>query len=421
MSEYKPSFYSETRKESLIQNTFESGQRVDVCIVGGGIASISCAQKLLEAGFKVTILEACKIFSGASGLNGGLSSIEKKVGFSATKTLHDITIAGMERISQNITNYKIESASKKQGKVVLLRYKPSRNEQQQAEILNKKFNYKISPVDKTWLQETLSSNAYGYGFLHKQGFHIHPLNYGVALARNLQHQGLEIHEGEHVESMKLHGDSYEINSTSGKIIASHVVICTGGYASGEERRVEKAILPITTYVAVSEPDEALRSYHIKTDYGFGDTRRASDYYRIVNGNQLLWGGRITAFPTNNIEKIKRYIKHDILKTYPKIADLRIKTAWSGKMGYSIHKMPHIGKLDEGLWYCTAFGGRGLGAGTAGGQVVAEAIMGDTRKIELFIPFGLRNVFGFLGKLGVEFTYKKYQISDRLKEFRYHID
>lgn len=426
MPGYQSSFYSETLSEALTPDPLEPDQSVDVCIVGGGIAALSCAQELLEAGYKVVLLETKKVFSGASGLNGGFvspgyalstSDIETKVGTEATKELFKLTVKGTEKIDQNIETFNISSACQTQGKILLLRYPPSKNERQHAEEMREKFNYEITPVDEMWLRNTLSSTTYKYGFLHQNGFHMHPLNYGIALARNLQRKGLKIVEGERVLSIKPQGNQYQITSTSGRTIANHVVVCTGGYASGEVKRIKNSILPITTYVAVSEPDETLPNQHIRTNYGLGDNRRASDYYRIVNHNQLLWGGRITAFPTESTHTIADYIKRDILKSYPTIKKLRIKTAWSGIMGYAMHKMPYIGRFDDGIWYCTAFGGRGLGAGTAGGKVVADAILGHNKNINLFQPFTMRSTFGLLGRIGVEATYKKYIITDHIKEFR----
>lgn len=193
------------------------------------------------------------------------------------------------------------------------------------------------------------------------------------------------------------------------------MVCTGGYTSNESPKIKRSLLPITTYVAVTEPHESIPTEHIKTKYALGDNRRASDYYRLVNGNQLLWGGRITAFPTHNSGKIENYIKKDIAASYPRMKHIKIAASWSGIMGYATHKMPYLGKMDNGIWYCTAFGGRGLAAGTAGGRALAEAILGNDEKVNLFCPFKMRYNFGLIGKLAVEATYKKYIIVDHKRE------
>lgn len=46
-------------------------QRSDVVIVGGGLTGVSAALALAQQGASVTVLEADRILSGASGRNGG--------------------------------------------------------------------------------------------------------------------------------------------------------------------------------------------------------------------------------------------------------------------------------------------------------------------------------------------------------------
>lgn len=424
MSSYNPSFYSETIEERLTSDSFEVAENADVCIVGGGVAALSCAQTLTQSGYSVALFEADKVFAGASGLNGGMvtpgyslgaTDIERKVGRDHMERLFRLTIDGVSTISDNIRRYDIQSAHRTDGKITLLRYVPSHSEISGLNALYDRLNCQVVPVTREWLRETLASPVYQYGLLHTAGFHMHPLNYGVALARTLQGKGLKVVEGETVHSIVPSEDGYKLLSTSGQSEFQHVVVCTGGYASGEVPKLQRSIVPITTYVAVTEPNDDIPNTHIKSQYGFGDTRRASDYYRIVNGNQLLWGGRITAFPSHRTGTISNYIKHDILSSYPDIGPVDIKTAWSGLMGYASHKMPYIGRFQNGVWYCTAFGGRGLGAGTAGGQAVANAILGDETDVNLFRPFRLKSAFGLLGRFAVEATYKKYLITDHIKE------
>lgn len=425
---YDTSYYSITRSESLTADSFETECKVDVCIVGGGISSLSCAQELIDEGLSVIILEKRGIFSGASGLNGGfvlpgyslgLDHIENKVGKEGSKRLFNLTVEGVETIKRNISSLSIESAHITKGKIDLFRYKPSKKELLNTEKLAKEYNYKVSPLERSDLNNILSSRAYCYGLYHDKGAHIHPLNYGIALARSLQKKGAKLIEGEEVNEIKKHQEEYEIISSSGKTFADNVVICTGGYASGENKKIHDSIIPITTYAAISEPADSIPRDHIKTKSALGDNRRASDYYRIVNHNQLLWGGRITAFPTKRRGRISKKIKKDILSSYPEIKNLEIQTSWSGVMGYSTHKMPYIGRLEQGIWYCTAFGGRGLASGTAGGKVLANAILGKNEEINLFKKFGLRKGHGLIGRIAVETTYKKYILQDTIKESKNH--
>ena len=70
---------------------------------------------------------------------------------------------------------------------------------------------------------------------------------------------------------------------------------------------------------------------------------------------------------------------DLLKIYPQLEGLKARIAWAGLMGYSVHKMPHIGQMEEGIWYCTNFGGNGaihggLTAIATGKNPIADAAL-----------------------------------------------
>src|SRR6185436_16128460 len=55
----------------------------------------------------------------------------------------------------------------------------------------------------------------------------------------------------------------------------------------------RSVLPVATYVAVTEPLGPALAGCVRWGGAVTDTRRACDYFRVVDGDRLLWGGRIT--------------------------------------------------------------------------------------------------------------------------------
>ena len=107
----------------------------------------------------------------------------------------------------------------------------------------------------------------------------------------------------------------------------------------------------------------------------------------------------------------------MVSTYPQLKHLEVDIAWTGLMAYARHLMPQIGKLGEGLWSCTAFGGHGLNTTAIGGRVVAEAIAGDSDRYRLFAPFGLTWNGGLAGRGAVQGAYWAMQAMDLVREGR----
>ena len=79
-------------------------------------------------------------------------------------------------------------------------------------------------------------------------------------------------------------------------------------------------------------------------------------------------------------------------------------------------MPQIGKLEEGLWHCTAFGGHGMNTTAIGGKVIAEAITGTSDRYRLYTPFGLDWNGGSFGRIAAQLTYWSLQARDAWREY-----
>src|SRR5262249_56358009 len=136
------------------------------------------------------------------------------------------------------------------------------------------------------------------------------------------------------------------------------VVLAGNADLGRVHRLSRAVLPVAPYVAVTGKLGPQLNEAIRFRGAIGDTRRAGDYYRIVDGDRLLWGGRITT-DTREPRQLRAMMRADILAVYPQLDGLEIEYAWPGLMGYALHKMPQVGEIEPGLWACTAFGGHGV--------------------------------------------------------------
>ena len=192
--------------------------------------------------------------------------------------------------------------------------------------------------------------------------------------------------------------------------------CCSGYIRGLHRRLSNATLPVATYVLLTEPLGDRMQEAVRLPIGATDTRTSSNYYWPLPDGRLLWGGRVSMFHPSQ-EKLKQIMMKDLLHVYPQLKGIRAEVAWGGYMGYSKHKMPQIGKLEDGLWYCQGFGGHGMCSTTAGGEVVSAAIAEGDETYRLFEPFGLDYAGKPFGPMVAQGAYWLFQTQDKIKEFR----
>jgi glycine/D-amino acid oxidase-like deaminating enzyme len=279
------------------------------------------------------------------------------------------------------------------------------------ELLQSELGESVDINDAQETRRHLKTDRYFDSLYFPKAFHIHPLRYGLLLARLAEKAGAKIFERSPAGRIERNGGVWNVSCGQGKVSAKHVIVCV----SALDRRLHawsgSAVLPVATHVAVTAP---LKQDVIKTFSAVADTRRAGDYYRLIADGRILWGGRITtllAEPHN----LARMMLGDMAKTFPALGRVQVDYAWSGKMAYALNKMPLIGKDPDGIWYATGFGGHGLNTTAMAGLIIARAIAKGDDMHKKFSVLAPRWAGGPFGQIGVQASYWWMQIQDWREE------
>lgn len=421
---YPDTYYKRTVANHATRPVLSGAEECDTVIIGGGLAGLTTALELVRGGQEVVLLEAESVGFGASGRNGGFVSpgfatgnddIARMAGEDAAVKLFHLSAEGVEFIRDTIRILHIESAAPQPGITSVLRYDDGSSLKAYRENLFRDYGYELEYLDTEQVRSVLKSQRYFQALRNPHAFHMHPLNYLRAVATEIERLGGKIYEGSPAISTSLSGAEKSVRTAGGEVRARQVVFTTGGYTGGLERRLRRAFLPIATYVMVSEEAPDLVASAIATRDAIGDNRRAGDYYRLVDGGRrILWGGRITTRAASTAG-LEQELRREMIGTYPQLAGLKTELAWSGLMSYARHLMPQIGRIEPGVWHCTAFGGHGLNTTAIGGKLVAEAILGQSDRYKLFKPFGLVWAGGLAGLAVAQLTYWKLQAQDWWRE------
>jgi glycine/D-amino acid oxidase-like deaminating enzyme len=263
------------------------------------------------------------------------------------------------------------------------------------------------------LRQILISDRYYDGLFDPRGFQFHPLNYSLGIAAAAESQGARLFEGAPVTGLELDGPEKIVSTGRGEVRAAAVVMACGGYLAGLHRKLSAAMIPVATYVAVTEPLDGRLATAIRAPYAVHDTRFALDYYRPLHDTRILWGGRVTV-RRRDPPNLAVLMRGDLLKVYPQLAGLEMDTAWGGLMSYASHQMPQIGEVTPGVWYAMGFGGHGMNTTTMAGELIAGAIAENDDRYRLCAPFGLSPTGGPLGAAAAQLTYWFYGLRDALK-------
>lgn len=395
----------------------------DVCVIGGGLAGITTARELQKRGRIVVLLEAKQLAWGASGRNGGfvgngfaagIAEVAARVGLQNAQALYRLSAHGTEYIRREIQRL---DASIKMGDgwITAQRVDDPAAARRYAAMMLRDFNEGLDVLSTEQTRAVLVSERYFQSLRNPRSFLIHPLRYARALADDAQHCGVKIHENTPALSVRKQRASFIVRTAHGEIHARHVVHCVASLDRRIHPPTGRAVLPVATYVAVTEP---LNQDAIRTRSGIGDMRRAGDYYRLIPDNRILWGGRITTRVSTPF-RLARMLKRDMLSVYPQLGDPKIDYAWSGLMAYALHKMPLIGRAPDGQWFATAFGGHGLNTTAMAGLLLARAIADRDDEYRRFAAFAPQWAGGPFGRIGVQASYWWMQARDRRDEKATH--
>ncbi len=398
----------------------------DVVVIGGGYAGLNTALGLVERGRSdIVLLEAQRIGHGASGRNGGFvfagyslgeAALLRQLGPDHARALFLCTLGAVELIRKRVGRHRIPCALVDEGVLWVNWFRDPEVLRARQRFLAERFGVHWDWVPRETLRELLRTERYGDGLWERNALHLHPLNYAIGLAQAAAAGGARLHEESPALALERAGQGWRVRTAQGEIEARHVVLACGGYLAGLEPRIDRAILPIATYVMVTEPLGARLRDCVNTDAAVYDSRFAFDYYRPLPDTRLLWGGRISV-RDRAPQAVRDLLYRDLLRVYPQLDGVRIDYAWSGLMSYARHQMPQIGQRAPGLWFAQAFGGHGVGPTTVAGELLAAAIAADDTAWQRFAPFGLASAHRPLGFAAAQASYWWYQLRDAWKAWR----
>jgi gamma-glutamylputrescine oxidase len=421
---HEGTYYAATAGPPPARAALAGRTETGVCIVGAGFAGLATALGLVERGVRdVVVVEAETVGHGASGRNGGFvfggfsldcERLLQQQGPQRARALYGLTQRAVATIRRRIADHAIACDAVEGGVLLANWFDDDAILRERQALMARGFDVHwqyLSPDEvKSWAR----SERYAGGLLEPDAFHFHPLKYARGIAAAVERGGGRVFEHAPVTRIARAGAGFEVHAQGGVVAAREVVVCGGGYLRGLSAPLERAMLPIATYVMATEPLGDALARSIPGRAAIYDTRFSFDYYRPLPDTRILWGGRISILEREP-RAIARLLKRDLCKVYPELRDAKVDYAWGGLMSYARHEMPQIGRLPDGSWHALGFGGHGVGPTTAAGEILAAAIAHGEPVPEGFADYGLARVWGGAGKLAAQMKYNWAELKDRLRE------
>ena len=365
-------------------------ETVDVAVIGGGFTGLSAALALARRGARVAVLEAETFGWGASSRNGGmvLTGLKKspemlitRYGLEVARRLYAASVASIDCVEQIVKEEGIACDFSRTGHLeVAVKAKHFEGFKRSAEMIAREFKHKLRLVEKKDLQTEIGSGIYHGGLVDETSGGLNPARYVAGLRQAAARAGAQLHAHTRVERVERRAGNvaHRIATSRGTLDSRAVFVATSGYTGNATPALQRRIVPIGSYIIVTEPLPAVLATAVSPrDRMIYDSKNFLYYYRLTPDRRMLFGGRAAFFPetANTVRKSAEILRQGMVSVYPILRDVRVEYVWGGTLDFAFDIMPHAGELD-GLFYALGYAGHVVAMATYLGTKMAAVISGD---------------------------------------------
>jgi glycine/D-amino acid oxidase-like deaminating enzyme len=367
--------------------------RADVAVVGGGIAGLSTALHLAEAGVQVTLLESMRLGHGASSRNGGqvIPALKRDpedligvYGREAAEPLIDFVGRTADTLFDLLARHRIDCNARRHGWI------QAAHDEAAVRLVAERarqWGERGAPVEFLDADRTAAmTGATGYrgGWIDRRAGRLHPLDYTRGLARAAIGLGAALHEQSPVREILQTDGGWRLLTPEGEVKAEKVVLCMNAYANRAWPGLQRSYVPLATFQIASEPlDAATRAEILIDDIAVADTHPLLRYYRFDAAGRMLFGGGGSLRDLQRPSQVAPLLGH-LDRLFPRLrATWRTAYYWGGSVALTLDHLPHLHDLGAGVYAYLGCNGRGVALATAMGGLLARLAEGESAKQ---IPF-----------------------------------
>lgn len=388
---------TETIWESV---NFRSGEqlpeesRVDVCVIGAGIAGLTTAYNLAREGRRVLVLSASPVGAGMTSHTTAHLSNEIDDRVAEMERIHGADGARLAVAAHGAAIDFIEETVHREGIACDFRrvdgylFAPpeQRDTLDEEEAATRRAGLLVERVPRVPWPDFDTGPA--LRFARQAQFH--PLKYLDALAHRIEGMGGRICTGVRVTSVE-DGDEVRVEAHQGQIVRCGAAVVATNSPINTLVAVHTKQAPYITYVICLEVPrdyvaaalcwDTLDPYHYVRTYHGGE----------AGGTVLIVGGEDhkTGQAHDQAERLTR-LEDWARERFPRAG--RLRRHWCGQVMETVDGLAYIGKSpgDRNVYLITGDSGMGMTHGTIAGLLLPDLILGRTNEwADLFDPGRVR--------------------------------
>lgn len=367
----------------------QGDNKADIAIIGAGVAGLSTALHLAQAGSSVAVIEAREPGSEATGKSGGLiapdfishnpDQIENKLGEEWGGRLIKLVGTAASQCFDLISAYDISCDAKKDGF-----WTPAHNAASAGELRKRarewqNRGYKVEYFEKERTTWSLGSPRYCGAMRFAEGGSLNPLAFSRGLADAAMRQGATLYSRSPVTKLERRGDRWRVITDNGYLDAKRVVLSANGGNSALHPAMRRTVLPLHVFeFATTTFSDENRALVLHEGGAFTDKQPYMFSARYDSAGRL-----IAAFPdilvSRNKSRLFKEARRRLHRHFPTVRGPSVEYLWRGTAWLNPSLLPKIYDLQDGVLAIQACNGRGLANNVVLGKEVAAFMTNGSEK------------------------------------------
>ncbi|PCI54348.1 MAG: hypothetical protein COB36_10165 [Alphaproteobacteria bacterium] len=365
-------------------NALEGNFKADVAVIGAGIAGLSTALHLAEAGCSVIVIEAEAPGSGATGASGGLlapdfikhspDDIENMLGQDWGKRLIRMVGTSTRQCFDLIEKHKISCDARQDGfwcpahdMAVASRLKTRATEWRDR-------GYDVDFISSEKTQSELGSPHYCGSIYFSEGGAINPLAFSRGLAEAVIKQGADIYVNSPVLNLEQHLGGWRVSTENGVVDAKRVVLAANGGNAALHPAMRKTVLPLSVFEYATRPLSAADRARVLPNGGSFTDKQSYMFTARYDGEGRVIAALPDFFVKRSTSTIIKEASQRLLRHFPEMEDVSIEYLWKGTCMLNASLLPKIYDLNDGAYAIQACNGRGLANNVVLGKELAASLI-----------------------------------------------
>lgn len=363
--------------------------RTDVCIVGAGIAGLSCAYSLMRAGKSVVVLDDGGLAGGMTAfttahlsqiLGHGYSELAKLHGEDDARRIGESHLAAIDCIDAIVSRERIDCDFERLPGF-LFQPPGAEAEPLEAELrATRAAGLEVERVPRApW-----TSYDTGPCLRFAKQAQFHPLKYLAGLAQAIERGGGQLFARTHADTIE-GGTPARVRAQGYIVEAQAVIVATNAPVNDRIELQTKQAAYMTYVIGAPIPEGVLaRALYWDTDYHPYHYLRLA---RVPGGELLLVGGEDhRSGQVQDTEQRHARLEAWARERFPMLGPVEYR--WAGQVMESADGVAFIGPNphDENVYVVTGDSGNGMTHGTLAGMLLTDLIRGvPNRFAELYSP------------------------------------